>query len=340
MRSGVGQISAAALTLSFVFLCIALVFWRLRRRVRADAPEPAFSGTLGLSNVAQPRRLAGGVAPRSDDARGASAARVAAAAASSGASRAQGKADLAERLEPAARLLGASGMIVWTCSPDGRELEIAAAYGYSDAFLGRIGPIEVGAPVLTSVAFVEGRARIRARNGSRLAAIAVPIERDQARLGVLTAEIDPSGGNRVSADAEALVRLLASQMAGALASLSPLAARAAAAAQARPAVRPQTEVLPVYGAAESVSSPAHAALLVPVGVATAPTPDRIGESTPPLEQGLGDSSVAGFAPIEVTVRLATPPATHHTSEDDPESTLREARSRFIAGFPEALQQHR
>ncbi len=106
----------------------------------------------------------------------------------------RGKPNLAQRLEPAARLLGASGMIVWTCSPDGRQLEITAAYGYSDAFLARIGPIELGAPVLTSVAFVEGRTRIRARNGSRLAAIAVPIERNHARLGVLTAEIDSSSG--------------------------------------------------------------------------------------------------------------------------------------------------
>ena len=247
-----GQIAAAAVTLSFVFLCIALVFWRLRQRVPADAPVSAFAGAIGLSSVALAAGPAGGVAPRSDEARGAGESRVPAVA---GVPRAHGKAELAQRLEPAARLLGASGVIVWTCSPDGRQLEITAAYGYDDAFLGRIGPIELGAPVLTSVAFVEGRTRIRGRNNSRLAAIAVPIERDHVRLGVLTAEIDASRSDRVSADSAALVQLLASQMSGSLVALSPLAARAAAAAKARGlSPRPQTEVLPAYEAAPPVGS--------------------------------------------------------------------------------------
>ncbi len=277
------QIAAAAASLFFVFLCIALVFWRLRQRVPADAPVPSFAGAIGLSSVALATGRAGGVAPRSDDEWGAGESPVQAVA---GVPRAHGDAELAQRLEPAARLLGASGLIVWTCSPDGRHLEVTAAYGYSDAFLGRIGPIELGAPVLTSVAFVEGRTRIRGRNNNRLAAIAVPIERDHVRLGVLTAEIDASRGDRVSADSAAMVQLLASQMSGSLVALSPLAARAAAAATARgPSSRPQTEVLPAYEAAPSIGLPS---------APTVPSPQ--------------------------------------VSEDDSDSALREARSRFIAGF--------
>ena len=271
---------------------------------------------------------AGGVAPRSDEARS-EGARVPAVA---GVPRAQGRAELAQRLEPAARLLGASGVIVWTCSPDGRQLEITAAYGYDDAFLGRIGPIELGAPVLTSVAFVEGRTRIRGRNNGRLAAIAVPIERDHLRLGVLTAEIDASRSDRVSADSTALMQLLASQMSGSLVALSPLAARAAAAAKARgPYPRPQTEVLPAYEAAPPVGSPS---------APTTPSPPPPQE---PARRSVAARAVAAtmtpvdppagsFAPIEVTVRVDTPAAPHQMSEEDSESALREARSRFIAGF--------
>ena len=312
-----GPIAAAAVTLSFVFLCIALVFWRLRQRAPDAASVRASAGTLGLSSVTLFAGSAGGLAPPNARGTGTSGTEPVAAA---GAPRAQGNAELVQRLEPAARLLGASGVIVWTCSPDGRQLEIAAAYGYSDAFLGRIGPIELGAPVLTSVAFVEGRTRIRRRNASRLAAIAVPIERADVRLGVLTAEIDSSRADRVSADSAALVQLLASQMSGSLAALSPMAARAAADAKdRRPSARPQTEVLPAYGAAESVALQEPVPLSVPAQAIAA-------TMTPP------DGSTGSFAPIEVTVRLATPPATHHPAEDDPESAVREARSRFIAGF--------
>ena len=164
---------------------------------------------------------------------------------------------------------------------------------------------KLGAPVLTSVAFVEGRTRIRGRNNSRLAAIAVPIERDHVRLGVLTAEIDASRSDRVSADSAALVQLLASQMSGSLVALSPLAARAAAAAKARgPSPRPQTEVLPAYEAAP------------PVGADCAePRTDR---RSPPRRP----SAPPQDAPVTATTM----------SEDDSDSALREARSRFIAGF--------
>ena len=338
-----GQIAAAAVPLSFVFLCIALVFWRLRQRVPADAPS-AFAGAIGLSSVALAAGPAGGVAPRSDEAPGAGESRVPAVA---GVPRAQGRAELAQRLEPAARLLGASGVIVWTCSPDGRQLEITAAYGYDDAFLGRIGPIELGAPVLTSVAFVEGRTRIRGRNNGRLAAIAVPIERDHVRLGVLTAEIDASRSDRVSADSTALVQLLASQMSGSLVALSPLAARAAAAAKARgPYPRPQTEVLPAYETAPPVGSPSAPTIPSPPALPE-PAPRTIASRavaatmTPPvgfnqpaasLREDPADPSDGSFAPIEVTVRVDTPAAPHQMSEEESESALREARSRFIAGF--------
>ena len=238
--------------------------------------------------------------------------------------------DLAQRLEPAARLLGASGMIVWTCSPDGQQLEVTAAHGYSDGFLGRIGPIALDAPVLTAVAFVEGRTRTRARKGSRLAAIAVPIERDGLAMGVLTAEVDSTAGDRVSADAEALVRLLARQMVAPLTALSPPAGRRETSAPPRrPAPRPQTEALPAYGATEM----AAAEVPVPSVLASHAMAGPATLTPPP----------STFDPIAVTVRVApsepapvplppVPPAVSHHAEDDPESTLREARSRFISGF--------
>ena len=317
VSSGAGPIAAAAVTLSFVLICTALVFWRLRRREPADGQVPAFAGGLGLSSVTLTPRAAAGVSARSNDSGGVEEVRARPTASAGEPTRATGKPELAHRLEPAARLLGASGVIVWNCSPDGRQLEIVAAYGDSDAFLGRIAPIELGAAVLTSVAFVEGRTRIRGRNNSRLAAIAVPIERDRVRLGVLTAEIDSSRSDRVSDDSAALMQLLASQMSGSLAALSPLAARAAAAAKARgPSARPLTEVLPAYESAAGlpsvleapVSPPEPSPRSVTTGAVAATLTPPAGVDSPAssLPDDRAAPPVASFAPIEVTVRVDTP----------------------------------
>jgi DNA-binding response OmpR family regulator len=353
VNSGVAQVIAAAIALAVAFLCIALAFWRLRRRPSGAEAVTTSASTLGLSTAAAPAGPAGGSAPGADEARGrpAAGARPARPGETSVTPAAIWK-ELATRLEPAARLLGASGMIVWTCNPGDQQLEVAAAYGYSDAFLDRIGPIALDAPVLTAVAFVEGRTRTRSRSGSRLAAIAVPIERHGLPIGVLTAEVDSSAGDRVSSDAEALVRLLASQMVSPLTALSPPAVPMEASAPAtRPTARPRTETLPAYSSTESASLPTLAlpATQVSAGAATlrrapgafdpiavtvrvAPGGPTAVPSAPAAPAALPipiEEPIAAALPIAFTV---APAASPHAPEDDPESTLREARSRFIAGF--------
>jgi len=121
------------------------------------------------------------------------------------------------RLEAAARLVDASGMVLWALEPMGRCLAVHAAVGYPPSFLESTGTIALDAPVLTAAAYGERRVRTRKRRGWHLAAIAAPVEHDGRVLGVLTAEMSPETDGTVSPEAEALVRLLALQLAPGLA---------------------------------------------------------------------------------------------------------------------------
>lgn len=125
------------------------------------------------------------------------------------------------RLETAARMVGANGMILWVADRAAAGLAVHAAYGYSPAFLEQTGALPLDAPVLTSAAYTERRVRTRSRRGWHLAGIAVPVEHDGRLLGVLTAELAPEAGSEVTADTEAFVRRVALQIAPGLAAERP-----------------------------------------------------------------------------------------------------------------------
>ncbi len=204
VTSGSGQVAAMTVIGAFVFVAISLAIWRLRRPVSSVS-------TLSLATIPVRDRA------RTDDSE---------TAAPGGALilRPHPMRALAARLEPASRLIGARGMVVWGVADAGRQLEVLAGHGYSNAFLARLGPLSTQERVLTAVACVERRTRTRLRRGSRLAAMAVPMERDGDIVGVLTAEFDPASGDRVSPDADAIVRLLATQMTPVVAALQSAAA--------------------------------------------------------------------------------------------------------------------
>jgi len=296
-------------------VCVGITVTLIRRRGRE--PEEATTrhgtSTLGLSapaadGVREPGPVADGAsgrapakrpavslpcgeapAPREDDR--SSAGTVMAPASSS----LTGMTEAAARLEPAARLLGATGVAVWACSPDRTQLGVLASHGYSEAFLGRISPLSLEARALTAVAFTERRTRTRAKSANRPAAIAVPVLCDGQAVGVLTAELDPALDSRVSPGAEALATLLASQLAPLLSALAP-------------------------------SVPHHRSHLAPEGE---PPPSRPAAAAGPF----GEASLDTPHPAPVYAAPLHPAPVHPAPEkDDAETSLREARSRFISGF--------
>jgi len=379
VTSGDGQVAAALATVAVVFLGMALMFWRLGRRVSAAAARPARVPTHRARRAATEADEA-----VADASRVPSLVRLGARASSSVPAATHTRTPIAEigsRLEPASRLIGASGMAVWGLSGDGSTLDVLAGHGYSEAFLSRLGPLPLDAHVLTAVACAERRVRKRSRNGTRLAAIAVPLEQDNLAVGVLTAEIDPAANDRVTPEAEALVRLLASQMTPLVAALIPATAhfrpasappgpeelrRPTPAAGRPPGPRPITALLPAYPqsaepdpdvtpvppadehpatpTADGAEPDATSAIIQFPSERTSGDSGRVRMNPPPA--GASASPLAAFEPIQVRVRVEAAPDTPVMDaapapvartvatvvDEDYDATVREARSRFIAGF--------
>jgi hypothetical protein len=130
--------------------------------------------------------------------------------------------DVAARLEPASKMIGASAIVVWRLAGGGRSLDVLAAYGYSAPYLSRLAPLSMQERVMAVAACLKGRPLKRPRKGSRLAAMAVPMRRegDGTVVGVVTAEFDPATGDRISDEAEAIVTLLAAQVTPLVAALA------------------------------------------------------------------------------------------------------------------------
>jgi DNA-binding response OmpR family regulator len=352
---------------TFVFVAIALTIWR-RRTVSASV------ASLDLRAVPVARR------------RDTPETNIAVSTALVRAPRSQPLAPVAARLEPASRLIGASGMVLWGVSGAGRHLEILAAQGYSDALLSRLGPLGLHERVLTTLACVERRVRTRPRRGSRLAGIAVPIERDERVIGVFTAEFDPASGDRVHPDAIEIVRLLAKQMTPFVAAhqlpvhdtpklAEPVAVRVTTRGEKlAPAVgfdaepRPRLSLVPSPAAIAAArvgshASPSHGIGAAPAGpemaqgrILAVPSAKvvvlgALSDFTPePSQPQPSESGSRGSLPVVKTTVPSTavgladfapagPPSASHpiskappSNPDDVDSSIREARSRFIAGF--------
>ena len=126
--------------------------------------------------------------------------------------------ELSPLLDRAASLLGASGIIVWMCSPDRRELYPAASSGYDARLFTRIGSIGRDASNLTASAFRDGVVRTSAAMGPAAAALAVPLIAPTGAVGVLSAEIRDVMD--VDKDRVAIATIVAAQLAALLGSIS------------------------------------------------------------------------------------------------------------------------
>jgi hypothetical protein len=114
-------------------------------------------------------------------------------------------------LERAARLLDATGFIVWLADGDGSQLQPALAYGFPPQALRRLPAIPRHADNATAAAYRHGEMQVVRTNGMTPGAIVVPIVGPAGCVGAMAAEV--RHGREASESARALARIVAAQLA-------------------------------------------------------------------------------------------------------------------------------
>lgn len=118
---------------------------------------------------------------------------------------------LREALGRAARVLDASGVIVWIADASGRSLKPLLTYGYPDEALRRIPTLPRDADNATAAAWRDGTLQVVEATEAAPGAVAVPILGPQGCMGVLAAEI---GHHReASGYTRAVAQIVAAQLA-------------------------------------------------------------------------------------------------------------------------------
>lgn len=128
-------------------------------------------------------------------------------------------ADLPHLLERAAKLLDASGLIVWVGDRTGESLYPTLAHGYAPTVLSRMGHLHREDDNATAAAYRMGEPSVvPARNGAA-GAIVTPIVSPEGCVGVLAAEI--RDGAEEDGERRALAGILAAQLATLVTALPP-----------------------------------------------------------------------------------------------------------------------
>lgn len=136
---------------------------------------------------------------------------------------------LGHLLERTARVLDASGIIVWVADAAGRELRPAMAHGYADHVVGKMGGIPREANNAAAAAYRSAEMRTVPGDNLTTGAIVAPLMTAEGCVGVLSAEM--KGGSEKDESSQALATIFAAQLAT-LVSPPSTAAPAKAAAQA------------------------------------------------------------------------------------------------------------
>lgn len=119
--------------------------------------------------------------------------------------------ELREALGRAARVLDASGVIVWIGDSAGRSLKPLLTYGYPEEALRRIPTLPRDADNATAAAWRDGTLQVVEATESAPGAIAVPVLGPQGCMGVMAAEI---GHHReASGYTRAVAQIIAAQLA-------------------------------------------------------------------------------------------------------------------------------
>jgi hypothetical protein len=125
-------------------------------------------------------------------------------------------------LERAAKVLNASGAVVWMATPDRHEMYPAASAGYDERLLMRIGAIKRDANNVTAAALRDGASRTSPKAANSSAALAVPLMTPLGPVGVFSAEIKEVA--IVDETRLAVATIFAAQLASLLGSMSAPAA--------------------------------------------------------------------------------------------------------------------
>jgi hypothetical protein len=107
--------------------------------------------------------------------------------------------------ERAARLLDASGLVIWVADPDGRELLPVLAHGYPQNLISRLGSMSRDAENVTAAAFRTGLVQTVKADAISLGAIAAPLMTPAGPVGVMAAEVLNDGERREATRAAAAI---------------------------------------------------------------------------------------------------------------------------------------
>jgi hypothetical protein len=108
-------------------------------------------------------------------------------------------------LERAAKLLDASGLVIWVADPDGRELLPVMAHGYPQNLVTRLGTIPKDAENVTAAAFRTGLVQTVTADTISHGAIAAPLLTPLGPVGVMAAEVLNDGERREATRAAAAI---------------------------------------------------------------------------------------------------------------------------------------
>jgi len=129
-------------------------------------------------------------------------------------------------LERAAKVLDASGIIVWVAEPSRQTLTPAIAYGYEDKIVVRMGKIHRDSNNATAAAYRTAEVRTVAGDAFTSGAVIVPLMTSDGCVGVLSAEM--KGGSEKDESSQALATIFAAQLATIVATPSAVPIKAVA----------------------------------------------------------------------------------------------------------------
>lgn len=125
--------------------------------------------------------------------------------------RVQSATDLPDLLARSARLLEASGLVVWLTAPGGDRLLPALTHGYDPAVVKRMGTILRDADNATASAYRDAALRTVAADGESSAAIVVPLVGGSGCVGAMALEMAP--GTEEDVGRQGVATILATQLA-------------------------------------------------------------------------------------------------------------------------------
>jgi hypothetical protein len=129
-------------------------------------------------------------------------------------------------LERAAKVLDASGIIVWVAEPSRQALVAAISHGYEDKVVARMGNIHRDANNAAAAAYRSSEVRTVAGDAFTSGAVIVPLMTSDGCVGVLSAEM--KGGAERDESSQALASIFAAQLATLVATPAAIPVKAAA----------------------------------------------------------------------------------------------------------------